>query len=244
MSPLVVDGPAPGARPGRASRSARVLLVEDDPGVRAFTARILEDSRYRVSVAGTPMEAMALFLAHGQQFDLVITDVVLPGGGGLQLLDELLALRPELRIIVCSGYLDDRSQHDVLTAGGSRISPSPIPSTICWARLRRHWANASLATSCLGIDRQHSQRNGQQKEEAPERLPLDVQGCGGIQMYVGSIRPSGVVRVSRIQDEVKGDPGALILVAADSSKLKRIIQQWVEFTGRVPSPTAWFVLSA
>ena len=101
-----------------AARGEHILLVEDDRGVRAFTTRILEASHYRVSAAGTPAEAHALFDDHSQNIDLLITDVVLPGGGGLQLLDEFLQRRPDLSVIVSSGYLDDRSQRDVLTARG------------------------------------------------------------------------------------------------------------------------------
>jgi two-component system cell cycle sensor histidine kinase/response regulator CckA len=94
------------------------MLVEDDTGVRAFTARVLEARNFVVFAAGSPAEAMALFDRVGPQLDLVISDVVLPGGGGLRLIEELRARRADLRVLVSSGYLDDRSRREDLMARG------------------------------------------------------------------------------------------------------------------------------
>jgi CheY-like chemotaxis protein len=121
--------PAIAALPGEAAASPQetlprerdggnIMLVEDDTGVRAFTARVLEARNFVVFAAGSPAEAMALFDRVGPQLDLVISDVVLPGGGGLRLIEELRARRADLRVLVSSGYLDDRSRREDLMARG------------------------------------------------------------------------------------------------------------------------------
>jgi len=78
--------------------AATVLLVEDQPGVRALTRELLERNGYTV------LEAPDGAGRHGGPIDLLVTDVVMPGMGGRELAQRLRALRPETRVLFMSGY--------------------------------------------------------------------------------------------------------------------------------------------
>jgi CheY-like chemotaxis protein len=93
--PVVV--PAKGAE-------ATILVVEDDPAVRAFVVATLEHAGYRLMVAGSPAQAVALTDGLDEGIDLLLTDLVMPGGNGRNLADRLLAGRPSLRVVLMSGY--------------------------------------------------------------------------------------------------------------------------------------------
>lgn len=92
--------PAPDAVP------ARILVVEDDPEVRALTAATLERHGHTVTVAGDAREALALDPDAIASADLLLTDVVLPFMSGAGLAKRLRARNPNLRVLFMSGYLD------------------------------------------------------------------------------------------------------------------------------------------
>jgi hypothetical protein len=89
--------------PASANRAV-ILAVEDDPSVRTFVTSTLERAGYRVLVAGTPSEAVALSDGLSDRIDLLLTDVVMPGENGHDLAERLLATRPGLRVLMMSGY--------------------------------------------------------------------------------------------------------------------------------------------
>jgi len=98
--------------------SETILLVEDQQEVRELAADILSAQGYVVLAAGDGETASALFTAHKEQIDLLLTDVVMPGTSGRQLADSLTAARPDLKILYMSGYTDQAIvQHGVLEAG-------------------------------------------------------------------------------------------------------------------------------
>jgi signal transduction histidine kinase len=83
-----------------------VLLVEDEEGVRALGARILERHGYTVLEARNGRDALAVVAQHAGQIDLLLTDVVMPEMGGKQLAEALLARDSALRVLFISGYTD------------------------------------------------------------------------------------------------------------------------------------------
>ena len=86
------------------SGSEKILLVEDDDLVRAFALRLLRNKGYEVLETGNPEEALEI--ARGEQFDLLVSDVVMPGMSGVELAEELGRERPGLRVLFLSGYAD------------------------------------------------------------------------------------------------------------------------------------------
>ena len=82
----------------------RILVVEDNPDLGNFTAQILEDHGYQISYARSAEDALAQLAGPAGHFDAVFSDVVMPGMGGLALARELRRQRPQLPVILTSGY--------------------------------------------------------------------------------------------------------------------------------------------
>ncbi|HVS53354.1 MAG TPA: ATP-binding protein [Opitutaceae bacterium] len=98
--------PATMARPRHGTET--ILVVEDEADVRLLMGKMLQTHGYRVHAAGNAIEALQLWARCGPEVDLLITDMVMPGGiGGRDLAKRLVAQKPALRVIYCSGYSDE-----------------------------------------------------------------------------------------------------------------------------------------
>ena len=84
-----------------------ILLVEDEPAIRAALTRMLRGGGYRIIEASNGDEALRLADETTGAIDLLLTDVMMPGIGGKELVQRLLAIRPDTRVILMSGYTDD-----------------------------------------------------------------------------------------------------------------------------------------
>jgi CheY-like chemotaxis protein len=85
-----------------------ILLVEDEETIRLMARLYLQSSGYRVLEAGDARRAIALWEKHAGEIDLVVTDLMMPGGlNGHQLIEHLQAHRPDLKAIFVSGYSPD-----------------------------------------------------------------------------------------------------------------------------------------
>ncbi len=130
--PSVHGGDGKRAKPAatddpKATRGAgqRILLVEDEEAVRELASRALTENGYTVFEAGAYEEALELFEREGGDFDLVFSDVVLPDKSGIRLIDDLLSRRPDLQVLVSSGYTDQKSQWPVIQEKGFRFLQKP-----------------------------------------------------------------------------------------------------------------------
>jgi CheY-like chemotaxis protein len=85
-----------------------ILLVEDEDPVRTLTQRLLEARGYRVRNAATGAEALRIWDEEQGAFDLVVTDMIMPGGiSGRDLAERLVTRQPALKVIFLSGYAGD-----------------------------------------------------------------------------------------------------------------------------------------
>ena len=91
--------------------SETVLLVEDENGVRQLSKRILCNAGYRVLEAANGDEAERVFADHADSIDLVVTDVIMPGCGGRELVTRLRVQAPTLRVLYMSGYTEQVAVH-------------------------------------------------------------------------------------------------------------------------------------
>jgi CheY-like chemotaxis protein len=98
--------------------SETLLLVEDEPSVRVFATQVLRRQGYRVMAAEHPAAALALVRSCADPIHLVITDVIMPGGTGPELVGALSLLRPGLPALYISGYADG-----VLSREGAAPTP-------------------------------------------------------------------------------------------------------------------------
>jgi CheY-like chemotaxis protein len=102
---VVRHSPAPAASQQPTGAGQTILVVEDEPGVRRLTVTVLRRAGYTVLEAGDAREATAMAHTAGGSIDLLLTDVVLPGGSsGVALGRSLKAQRPGLIVMHMSGY--------------------------------------------------------------------------------------------------------------------------------------------
>ncbi len=87
--------------------AASVLLVEDDEGVRMVNATLLRSGGYTVFEADSGVEAMEVLEEHGDEIQLIVSDVVMPEMDGPTLLTEARGIYPDIRFIFVSGYAED-----------------------------------------------------------------------------------------------------------------------------------------
>lgn len=90
-----------------------ILLVEDETAVRELLKRVLDLNGYCVYEAPSGTEALQVWRQHRSDIRLLVTDMVMPGGiNGRELANKLLAEKPDLKVIYCSGYTDDFINED------------------------------------------------------------------------------------------------------------------------------------
>lgn len=94
---------------------ARILVVDDEEGVRTALQKVLEKEHYAVDCAKSAAEAMEK--ASASPFDLVITDIVMPGVDGMALVAHLREENPDIKVIVMSAIAGWGQSADALRAG-------------------------------------------------------------------------------------------------------------------------------
>ncbi len=104
----------------------KVLLVEDDADVRASTVMLLQSLGCEVVEAEDAAPVPGI-LEQDESVDLLLSDVVLPGGkNGIELAQEAVRLRPDLRVILVSGYPEGTLEKSGLREAGFRLLAKPF----------------------------------------------------------------------------------------------------------------------
>jgi len=125
-------------RPPPVRRATGVVMVaEDDPEVRRTMVRVLASAGYRVLETADATSAMALLEQRGSEVDLLCTDGIMPGGGTRQLIDHYLVCRPDGRVIVCSGYVQEELLRRDLDQGVHAYLPKPFRAAELVERIGR-----------------------------------------------------------------------------------------------------------
>jgi len=115
------DKPSPAA--DHSGGAEHVLIVEDDDRVRGFARRVLEDNGYVAHDVASGSEAVSLLRA-GERPDLVVTDVLMPVMGGVELAERMVELAPGTPVLFVSGYAEDPRLHHM--AGEVPFLPKPF----------------------------------------------------------------------------------------------------------------------
>ncbi|MBE2251938.1 MAG: response regulator [Myxococcus sp.] len=102
-----------------------VMVVDDDEATRRVLGRFLKRLGYAVHLAESGEEAVAL-LRDGLRPTLVVCDLVMPGIDGNQTLTQLRALEPAVRVVITSGFLDERNETEIREAGGTGLLRKPF----------------------------------------------------------------------------------------------------------------------
>jgi DNA-binding response OmpR family regulator len=129
----------------------RILIVEDEARIRAFLARAFEAEGLLVDVAADGEEGLARALA--SRYELVILDLLLPGRGGLEVLQELHGARPELPVLILSarGDLATKLRGFELGAVDHLAKPFALDELLWRARVSLRRATASDGGSVLRV---------------------------------------------------------------------------------------------
>ncbi len=117
-------------------RGETILVVEDDDGVRQYAAEILRDLNYQVIEAKNSATALRLLDAD-KKFDLLLTDVVLPGKNGRELANEVEKRRPEAKIIFMTGYSRNAIVHHGRLDAGTELIPKPLIERVMARKIRQ-----------------------------------------------------------------------------------------------------------
>ncbi len=111
--------------------SETILLVEDEEPILALVRECLKEKGYTVLEATGAEEAMSLLAHYSGPLDLLLTDVVLKGDSGRMLADQLLALRPGVKVLYMSGYTDDViAYHGILEPGLAFLQKPFTPAAL------------------------------------------------------------------------------------------------------------------
>jgi nitrogen-specific signal transduction histidine kinase/ActR/RegA family two-component response regulator len=106
-----------------------ILLVEDEEQLRRLARRVLELRRYTVLDAGSAAQALEVARGHAGAIDLLLTDVVMPGGSGPDLAAAFLLDRPGVPVLFMSGYTDDAIVHHGVLRPGTQFIQKPFTPT-------------------------------------------------------------------------------------------------------------------
>ena len=141
---------SPQAQPRQGSET--ILLVEDDNGVRDLVRRELLKTGYQVIEAKNGVEACLTATQQSYHVDLLLTDVVMPGMNGRELAEHLAVIKPNLRVLFMSGYLDDISVNSGMDPHRTTFLQKPFTPDLLLRTVR-----ALLDSSASGTGLAHVQ---------------------------------------------------------------------------------------
>jgi len=131
-----VEEPSSQAGAGTPAGLETVLLVEDEPSVRALTETVLKTLGYDVLVADSGLAALEIWRERKDSIHILLTDVIMPHMSGGELAHKLRETNPQLKVLFMSGYTDDMiASHGVL-AGETQLIQKPFTAQALGRKLR------------------------------------------------------------------------------------------------------------
>ncbi|NUN70499.1 MAG: PAS domain S-box protein [Bacteroidetes bacterium] len=105
--------------------SETILMVEDEETLVELARIVLEDAGYTVLSAGNGPDGLALFRQHAAAIDLIFTDHGLPGMDGFTMLSHIVSIRPDVRMVIASGFLEPEQRSELAALGVQEIIQKP-----------------------------------------------------------------------------------------------------------------------
>ena len=213
-----------------------ILLVDDEAMLADIGRRMLEGLGYQVTALTSSQEALQLFKAEPDSFGLLITDQTMPHVTGLQLAQEIANVRPDIPIILCSGFSSQTSVEDIKTAGVKRFLAKPLLAReVAWAvrnaldeavKIERAVeAKESEGRSLLFVDDEPAildavKRNFHKTgfnlfaaESGEEALRIYQENKGGITFVILDLTMPGMSGQKTLEELLKFDPAAKVIIA-------------------------------
>jgi PAS domain S-box-containing protein len=129
----------------------RILFIDDEKALARVGEMTLRHLGYRVNAQNTPAAALDVFRSNPGEFDLVITDLTMPQMSGVRLASELLRIRPDLPVILCTGNTDNVNPHEVGLIGIRDILTKPVTIQDLANSVRNALDGSAAATRALPL---------------------------------------------------------------------------------------------
>ncbi len=108
------------------SGTERILLVDDEASIAQLEKQVLERLGYKVTKKTSSFDALAAFKAHPDDFDLIITDMSMPRMTGDQLASKILSIRPDIPIVICTGFSENVNEEMAKAIGIKGFLMKPV----------------------------------------------------------------------------------------------------------------------
>lgn len=103
-----------------------IMVVDDEDPIRKICKKLFEHNGYQVETFSNGIDALEAFKTHPDKFDLIITDMTMPGFTGDKLSTQILNIKPDIPIILCTGFNENISQADAIELGIKKFILKPI----------------------------------------------------------------------------------------------------------------------
>ena len=111
---------------GAAKGNERILLIDDEEQIISMEQQMLENLGYQVTARTDSIEALDEFAKQPQNFDLVITDMTMPHMTGDELAQKLIDIKPNIPVILCTGFNEDITEEKALSMGIQKFVMKPV----------------------------------------------------------------------------------------------------------------------
>jgi len=114
----------------------RILFIDDEETLLKLAKRMLQGLGYSVTVESSSLKALQIFKSDPDQFDLIVTDQTMPNMSGLELMAEILKVRPDIPVILCTGYSSKISEETAGKKGLSKYIVKPYDKKVLAEAIR------------------------------------------------------------------------------------------------------------
>lgn len=145
------------ARPRQSARRSedrpkqRILVVDDEKMLLILTAELLRDAGYEVATAQSGFECLELFRISPRDFDLILLDLNMPLMDGEETFQRLCALRPDVQVMLCTGFVQQERLNHMLEAGLCGFVQKPLGAQEYLASVRAALARASYTHAAVAL---------------------------------------------------------------------------------------------
>lgn len=146
--------------------SGRVLVIDDEKGIRDGCRRVLEPEGYQVDVAGTLQEGRQRLA--DEAFDLVLLDVMLPDGRGVELLEEIRRIDPDTVVAIITGYATVELAVQAIQQGAYDFLSKPFSGDVLLLTVRQGIERRRLAIDARRV--YEAERQAAESKRAQEKL--------------------------------------------------------------------------